>query len=182
MKKAASAQILASLVLCISCAREATIPQIDLDALANLLKYHADLNHVKVGRTFNTDLQQSIQKAGDCSLVYCDVDGNFSIQMRKLDSGEWIPEGFIRRVLPDRNDYPDLSNFMAARCDYFASQWILNHQGVEHFYCPDCPPVRKEDGTWWTETGQAVISGPGLNIILNTEGELLKIREIFNPD
>jgi hypothetical protein len=155
---------------------------LDSEALARLLKYHADWNHVEIGGNVSVSLQQAIQEAGNRNLVYCDVDSNFCMQMRKQDSDVWVPEGFIRRVLPNRNDYSDLPGFMAARCDYFASQWIMNHQGVPYFYCPACPPVRREDGTWWAETGPAVISGSGLRIILDAEGELVEIAVIFNPD
>jgi hypothetical protein len=137
---------------------------------------------VKIEGNVSQSLQQAIRNAGNRTLVYCDVDPSFSIQMRKQASGVWVPEGFVRRVLPDRKDYSDLPSFMAARCDYFASRWIMDHQGKPYFYCPACPPARREDGTWWGHTGPAVISGWGLEVVLSAEGELVEIKEIFSPD
>ena len=85
-------------------------------------------------------------------------------------------------ALPERSAYSNNTDFLRARVEFYTTEWVRKHPDKPWHYTPAVPIVEVTNGVWGMETGPAVISGHGLFVTVDDSGNLIEIKEIFNPD
>ncbi|MFH1227805.1 MAG: hypothetical protein V1701_07870 [Planctomycetota bacterium] len=157
--------------------------QFDYKRYNNLIEYYKKWGCLSIEPGFAKKITQEIKKNSAKDIVLVDYSDDIKIYVKKdIKRKKWVPEGFLRTKLPNRCNYKENKKFIIDITEYYAAQWILKNLNKPYFYCPACPPVKNKNGIWITETGPAVIAGPGLLIQVDDNGKLIKIEEIFNPD
>lgn len=84
--------------------------------------------------------------------------------------------------LPEPSAYTSKTDFLRARVEHYTTAWIEKNPDKPYHYTAAVPIVEIADGVWRMETGPAVVSGPGLFVTVDESGDLIEIKEIFNPD
>jgi hypothetical protein len=66
--------------------------------------------------------------------------------------------------------------------EYYTTAWVEKNPDKPYHFTAAVPIVEVRAGVWGMETGPAVVSGPGLFVTVDDSGNLIEIKEIFNPD
>ena len=84
--------------------------------------------------------------------------------------------------IPQQNAYSNKTEFLRARVEYYTTDWVRENPDKPWHYRSAVPIVEITNGVWGMETGPAVVAGRGLFVTVDDSGNLIEIKEIFNPD
>ena len=87
-----------------------------------------------------------------------------------------------RLQLPKQSAYSNKREFLRARIEYYTTEWVKRNPDKPYHFVAAVPITEVTEGVWGMETGQAVVSGDGLFVTVDDSGNLIEIKEIFNPD
>lgn len=151
------------------------------ERLNSLQQLHKNEGYCDLNKIDLEKLKQFIDANKDETVVFFKIDAEYELVLRRHNK-RLEPDGIIRIKSPVKDKNITEEAYAAKVVEYITGKWIKEHPDKPYYFHPHCKPQKQKDGTWWCETGPAVISGHGLKIVLNADFSLIELSEIFNAE